>query len=77
MPDICYAASTLSTADPATGLILHLIEGEVWASDDPFVRARPDLFCDSPPVIRRTAPALAPIEAATKAPGERRNVKRS
>jgi len=49
----------------------------VWASDDPFVIARPDLFTDSPPVIRRTAPAPAPVETASKAPGERRNAKRS
>ena len=77
MPDICYALSTLSTANHANGVLIHMTEGEVWAADDPFVLARPDLFSDSPPVIRRTAPAPAPIEAATKAPGERRGVKRS
>lgn len=76
MPDIVFAASSLSTADPTTGFLVALVEGEVWAADDPLVRLRPDLFTDSPPVIRRTAPAVAPIEAATKAPGERRSVKR-
>ena len=77
MPDICYAAFTASTANPSTGFIVHIVEGEVWAADDPLVLARPDLFTDSPPVIRRTAPAPAPIETASKAPGERRSVKRS
>lgn len=77
MPDICYAKSSLSTGNPANGVIINMTEGEVWAADDPFVLARPDLFTDSPPLIRRTAPAPAPIEAASKAPGERRNAKRS
>lgn len=76
MPEIVFAASTLSTADPTTGFLITLVEGEVWAADDPLVVLRPDFFTDSPPKIRRTAPAVAPIEAATKAPGERRNVKR-
>lgn len=76
MPGICYAASSLSTGNPANGVIINMVEGEVWAADDPFVLARPDLFTDSPPLIRRTAPAPAPIEAATKAPGERRSAKR-
>lgn len=77
MPGIVFASSSLSTGNPADGVILHIIAGEAWAADDPFVLARPDLFTDSPPVIRRTAPAPAPIEAATKAPGERRSAKRS
>jgi len=77
MPDICFAKSSLSTGNPANGTLIFLVEGEVWAADDPFVVARPDLFTDSPPVIRRTAPAPAPVETASKAPGERRNAKRS
>lgn len=75
MSDYVFAASSLSTADPATGLIINLVEGEVWASDDPLVVARPDLFTLNPPKVRRTGPA--PVESATKAPGERRAVKRS
>ena len=77
MPErIVYAISTLSTQDPSNGVILHLIGGEAWAADDPFVATRPDLFSDVPPSIRRTAPAPAPVETASKAPGERRNAKR-
>ena len=76
MPDqVVFAAATLSTANPADGVIIAIVEGEVWAADDPFVRARPDLFTDVAPVVRRTA-APAVIEQATKAPGERRSVKR-
>lgn len=70
-----FATATLSTSDPSTGLIVSLTEGEVWASDDPFVLARPTFFTNQPPRLRRTRPAPA-IETATKAPGESKSVKR-
>ncbi len=51
--------------------IIRMAAGQPWAADDPFVRARPDLFTDAASVLHRTAPAR-PVEQATKAPGERR-----
>jgi hypothetical protein len=71
---IVYANSTCTTTDPNTGLIVRLTEGEPWAADDPFVNARPGFFAESPLNIRRTAP---PIEQASKAPGEKRPVRRA
>lgn len=73
---LVYAKSSCSAADPNTGLIVRLVESEPWAEDDPFVVSRPDLFSDTPERVRRTAPAPAPVEAATKAPGARKAVKR-
>lgn len=73
---IVFALSTCTTTDPATGLIIRLREGELWAADDPFVKARPDLFGAQPERIRRTIPAQPVIEQASKAPGEKRATKR-
>lgn len=71
---IVYAQSTCATQNPATGLLVSLHANEPWDADDPFVRARPDLFTDSPQ-LRRTVDGPV-IESATKAPGEKRAVKR-
>jgi hypothetical protein len=69
--DVVYATSTCTTADPATGLLVRLHEGETWDARDPFVSARPELFSSEPTRIRRTT-APRPIETATKNPGERK-----
>ncbi len=73
--NIVFAVSTCTTANPATGLLLRLNEGEAWASDDPFVVARPELFSQEPTRVRRTAPEVV-VETASKVPGERKAVKR-
>lgn len=73
---IVFALSTCTTTDPATGLIVRLREGELWAANDPFVKVRPDLFGAQPERVRRTMPAQAPVEQASKAPGEKRTTKR-
>jgi|GEM_PF-1509560 hypothetical protein len=73
---IVFALSTCSTTDPQTGLIIRVVEGEPWAANDPFVKARPDLFGAQPERIRRTIPAAPVIEQASKAPGEKRTTKR-
>lgn len=44
-------------------------EGDVWDASDPFVKANPSLFDDSPRRVRRSTPE---VEAATAAPGEKR-----
>lgn len=59
------------------GLRIRLAPGDVWAKDDPFVRARPDLFSDVPPVVGSSG--VLPesrVEAATARPGERRTTRR-
>lgn len=43
---------------------------ETYSADDPLVRAYPWLFVDF-------ADDVAPVEQATKAPGEKRNTRRS
>lgn len=55
---------------------VRLSEGDLWAADDPFVKAHPDLFTDDAParMIHRT---VAPIEQATRRPGERRDTRRT
>ena len=73
MPEpIVFANASCSTTDPATGMIVRLVEGEPWAATDPFVIARPMFFGSFPERIRRTTPFVAVIEKASKAPGEKR-----
>ena len=73
---LVYALTTGTVVNPATGLKVRLTELEPWDANDPFVQARPDLFSDAPKTVRRTTQAPAPVEAATKAPGARKAVKR-
>lgn len=70
MAGICHAAGTCSSVDPNTGLIVRMVEGQVWDADDPFVKARPQLF------IFTDVPTRGTVEKATKVPGEKRDVKR-
>ena len=49
----CFAVSTCATGT-ADGLLIHLSRGSVWASDDPLVVHRPELFADEPPELCRT-----------------------
>lgn len=76
---IVYANSTGGVGDPSRpGVVVRTVAGEPWDGDDPFVKARPDLFNVEPPFVRSTTVRkLPPIEQATAAPGEVRAVKRS
>lgn len=56
------------------GKRLALSKDQIWDADDPFVKARPDLFTEVPKKVNRTTPA--PVEAATAAPGEKRGARR-
>jgi hypothetical protein len=52
----CFAASTLGVG-MENGMVIHLVRDAVWASDDPLVIQRPELFVDEPTqVCRTTAP---------------------
>jgi len=59
-----------------------ITKGEAWDENDPVVRSHPDWFSPEPPEVRTsdgsytqaTAQRAAPVEQATAAPGERRQV---
>lgn len=54
---------------------VRLSKGQTWDADDPFVKARPDMFTDTPAVIHRSA-GVEVVESATRRPGERRTTRR-
>lgn len=68
-----YANTDTIVADPS-GNKHRVHKGEVWADDDPVVKAHPHLFADEPTRLRRTAPA--PVEEATAVPGVKRSTSR-
>jgi hypothetical protein len=53
---------------------VHLNPDQQWDADDPFVKARPDLFTENPLNVQRTV-AEPPVERATRAPGEKRTTR--
>jgi len=70
-----YAFPTSNLVVAYDGGRVHLSIDQVWAGDDPFVLARPELFTTTPTnVLRTTAPVV--IEQATAAPGEVRKTTR-
>lgn len=46
-----------------------------WNDDDPFVKARPDLFTSEPTDVAHSA-GYEPVERATRGPGETRQVRK-
>jgi hypothetical protein len=73
-----YKFALLDSAASHAGGLVHMHRGDTWDADDPFVKAHPDWFDDNPPVVRSTTgnPPQAPVEQATRAPGERRTIRR-
>lgn len=72
-----FATMTGGVGDPnRPGIIVRLTVGAAWDADDPFVKARADLFSDEPPEVHSTrkTPVRAKVEQATAAPGEGRDV---
>lgn len=69
MANYVYATANTVTYT-AGGKRVRLASGDVWDATDPFVKARPDLFADEPPVVHSTEPQ---VERATAAPGEKRH----
>ena len=79
--NIVYATGTTSVTAP-DGSSVTVRHGQHWSAEDPIVRAHPGLFSDNPcygltftgePPVEMSQP---PVESATAAPGERRNVRR-
>ncbi len=55
------------------GQTLHLVANTVWRADDPFVKAHPGLFADSPERVETSRGVVSRgVEQATAAPGEKR-----
>jgi hypothetical protein len=64
-----------------TGGIITVRYGQHWPADDPFVRSHPELFSMDPRYGMEYTQEPAgykdpPVEQATAAPGEKRNVRR-
>lgn len=61
--------------------VITVAEGELWDADDPVVKAHPVWFetLEGKPLrpAKAAARSEAPVEQATAAPGERRNVRRA
>ena len=65
------------------GMRIALAPGDPWDGDDPLVKEYPDRFVDGPATVRSTRASAGmlsvdspPVERATRAPGEKRNVRK-
>jgi len=78
--DVVFAVDTAQVPTEHSGLVL-VRKGEHWPADDPVVRMMPSLFSADPRYGLHYSAEPAgygdpPVEQATAAPGERRNVRR-
>jgi hypothetical protein len=76
-----YVFATDTVVTTVDGARVNLSAGEAWYADDPVVAARPGLFSDQPPFVRRVSGGLvvtqrAEVEQATASPGEKRSTRR-
>jgi hypothetical protein len=74
-------ATTSFQATAADGGQRFVRAGSHWPADDPVVASAPGMFSDDPRYGLETyshqlPPDAGPVESATAAPGERRNVRR-
>lgn len=59
------------------GVAINIRKGEAWAAKAPVVTAHPDLFTADPGKARgATRTPDRPVEAATRAPGEKSRARR-
>jgi hypothetical protein len=75
-----FAKVTTAVALPS-GATVRIQAGSHWSDGDPVVQAHPELFSDDPRhgmfFSRPLEPGdYPPVEQATAAPGEKRNVRR-
>jgi hypothetical protein len=73
--DVVYAMDSAVVAMP-DGSQVHVRKDSTWPADDPVVTQVPRLFSGDPRGVVHTSDGLPPVETATAAPGERRNVRR-
>lgn len=72
-----YVYALAETLVRVNSIGVHLHTGEVWNNDDPVVQTYPDLFGDTPPVVRKYPGWVPPVEKMTAEPGERRQTRRA
>lgn len=73
--DVVYALDSAVVAMP-DGSQVHVRKDSTWPAEDPVVVQQPRLFSADPRGVVQSSGALPPVETATAAPGERRNVRR-
>ena len=78
--NVVYAVETAQIPTEDCGVVF-VRKGEHWPAGDPVVRAAPTLFSTDPRYGMRYSAEPSgyndpPVEQATAAPGERRNVRR-
>lgn len=73
---VVYAKTSATLAHG--GLRIPIRAGEPWDAADPLVAAYSDMFADDLAMVRSTSDprGYSEVERATRAPGEKRNVKR-
>lgn len=82
--NVVFAAANTTVTAPNGGMHT-LTKGDPWDADDELVRRFPNLFTSAPPRVRThrgwvnaddqpSRSASSPVETATAAPGEVRNV---
>jgi hypothetical protein len=69
--DYVYASFGGTVLYAPTGAV-EMSVGDVWFADDPFVAERPDLFSQTPPVVRTTVGKDAPAPTALTAKRRKR-----
>jgi hypothetical protein len=70
---LVYANCETNVGAP-NGSTHYLKVGDAWDSDDPLVKARPELFSDFPLRVH-TSRGVQVVEQATAAPGEKRRTR--
>lgn len=72
------ASVVYASAEGWVSPTVFIHKGEIWAADDPVVKAHPAWFTDDPErFTKRTVHPDAPaVEQATRAPGEKRVTRR-
>jgi hypothetical protein len=80
MPPKKHVFSKAKTIIGHDGAAVRLYENEVWAADDPVVKAHPDAFSSEPTTVRRTPAGIGvkdvTVEEATAEPGAKRTTTR-
>lgn len=82
--NVVFAAANTTVTAP-NGAMHTLVKGDPWDADDELVRRFPNLFTSTPLRVRthrgwvdadqEARATAAPVETATAAPGEVRNVR--
>jgi len=70
---VAYVYPTCVAVVRYQGGRIRISPDQQWSDDDPFVKARPDLFSVDPATVARSGP----VEQTTRAPGEKRTVRRA